>query len=492
MRYKLTALLLSLFMLFSVSASAAEQVQITPVELHRSDFIRGMDVSSVLALEQSGVRYYNENNEEEDLFKILSDHGVNYIRVRVWNEPYDEQGHGYGGGNNDVSAASEIGKRAAAYGMKLLVDFHYSDFWADPAKQKAPKAWSNFSLSEKEKALYSFTLTSLNTIRSAGADIGMVQIGNETTTGIAGESDFASMAKLFNAGSRAVRDFDSAVKVALHFTNPERSGHVRFLSDSLYQYQVDYDVYATSYYPNWHGSLSNLTSVLNYVADTYGKEVMVAETAYAYTLNDTDGFSNTITQWNSSGENMLWDFTPQGLADEVKAVMNAVNAVDNGRGLGVFYWEGAWITVGDITGLSGDEYYKQVESNRLLWKKNGAGWASSYSAAYDPDDAGKYYGGSSVDNQAFFDAHGKVMDSLNVFRANTQITGDADGNGRVDVEDVTAIQRATASLVSLNIIVADVNGDGAVNISDATELQRYIAGYPSLYPIGKSILEVTT
>ena len=113
------------------------------------DFIKGMDISSVLAEEASGVKYYNEEGEEEDLFKILADSGVNYIRVRVWNHPFDAEGNGYGGGNCDVETAKEIGKRAAKYGMKLNVDFHYSDFWADPKKQKCPDTWKGTTTDEK-------------------------------------------------------------------------------------------------------------------------------------------------------------------------------------------------------------------------------------------------------------------------------------------------------------------------------------------------------
>ena len=460
-------------------------------DFNNPDFIRGMDISSVLSLEQSGVKFYDERDSESDLFKILAYHGVNYIRVRVWNDPFDGNGAGYGGGNCDVQSAAEIGRRAAKYGMKLLVDFHYSDFWADPKKQQAPKKWQNYSLSEKCTALYDFTLDSLNKIKAAGADIGMVQIGNETTTGIAGEYSFESMSKLFDSGSRAVRDFDKNVLVALHFTNPERDGHVKYLADSLNRYGADYDVFATSYYPFWHGSLSNLTTVLSYVADTYGKYTLVAETSYPFTLDDTDGFRNTVNSGaNSSGENLLWSFTPQGQADEVRAVMNAVNDVGE-KGLGVFYWEGAWITVGDTTGLSGSAYSARYKANSKLWEKYGSGWASSFSAAYDPDDAGKYYGGSAVDNQAFFDAHGRVLSSLDVFASVTgKIYGDADNDGDITVTDVTGVQRITAALVTPDALtnrVSDVNGDGVVDIVDATEIQKYIAGYKSDYPINNPI-----
>src|SRR5690625_4097643 len=165
------------------------------------DFIKGVDISSILALEKSGVKFYNENGEEQDIFQTLSDAGVNYVRVRIWNDPYDSEGNGYGGGNNDVEAAIEIGKRAKEYGMELLVNYHYSDFWADPGKQFAPKAWKSMDLDKKKSALYEFTRDSLQKMRDQGIDIGMVQIGNETNNGIAGEEGWANMSALLDRKS---------------------------------------------------------------------------------------------------------------------------------------------------------------------------------------------------------------------------------------------------------------------------------------------------
>ena len=472
-------------------AAAQSKVNVQPIEFKNPDFIRGMDISSVIALEQSGVVFRNENGKTEDIFKLLADNGVNTIRVRVWNDPYTADGKGYGGGNNDVDTAAQIGKRAAKYGMKLLVDFHYSDFWADPGKQKAPKSWSGMSVDEKCTALYEYTAASLKAIRDAGAQIGMVQIGNETTQGIAGENSWQNMAKLYNAGSRAVRDFSSDTLVAIHYTNPENS-YIKTLADFLHDYNVDYDVFATSYYPCWHGSLSNLTEVLNYAAEKYGKYAMVAETSYPYTLSDSDGHPNTISEWNNnSGENMLWDFTPQGQANEVRAVMNAVNEVDGGKGLGMFYWEGAWITVGDVKGLSGNAYTERLEQNKLLWERNGSGWAASACAEYDPDDAGKWYGGSAVDNQAFFLPDGTALPSLHVFKdvlpEGCYRLGDADGSSAIDIIDVTCIQRKCANIptkvTESTLLHGDIDGNG-LSVTDATMLQRYLADIAVPYPIG--------
>ena len=482
---RLLCVLISVLLIASVpvAASAEEQddgIVIERIDFKNPDFIRGMDVSSVISLEQSGVTYKNENGETEDLFKILSDHGVNYIRVRVWNDPYDSSGNGYGGGNNDVEKACEIGRRAARYGMKLLVDFHYSDFWADPAKQKAPKAWAEMTLAQKEQAVYDFTYNSLVEIRSAGGNVGMVQIGNETTTGIAGETGNANMARIFKAGSSAVRQFSRSALVALHFTDPQNKDAMVWFADYLNEYNVDYDVFAVSYYPYWHGSLSNLTNVLDYAATKYNKFGMVAETSYANDLRDTDGHDNTVSQWNNNtGENLLWEFTPQGQAEEVRAVMNAVNNVSNGKGLGVFYWEGAWISVGDTRRLGGSAYDERVAQNKLLWERYGSGWASSYSAEYDPDDAGIYYGGCAVENQAFFDPQGKVLPSLSVFKkVRGRALGDVNNDGLITVADATLVQQHAAEMIELTgdaLAAADTNRDGFITVADATLIQQFAA-----------------
>ena len=131
----------------------------------RDDFIMGMDASSVLSLEASGVKYYDFDGQEQDVFQTLAESGVNYIRVRVWNDPFDANGNGYGGGNCNIDTALAIGKRATKYGMKLLVNFHYSDFWADPAKQMVPKAWKDMEIDAKADALYQYTKESLQKLK---------------------------------------------------------------------------------------------------------------------------------------------------------------------------------------------------------------------------------------------------------------------------------------------------------------------------------------
>lgn len=373
----------------------SETLKIEKVANLSEDFIFGMDSSCVPSLEASGVKYYDHDGTEKDVFEILSENGINYIRVRVWNAPFDASGNGYGGGNCDIENAIEIGKRATKYGMKLLVNFHYSDFWADPSKQMVPKAWADMDISQKAEALYVYTEDCLEKLVSAGVDVGMVQIGNETTSGMSGEHDWKNITSLMSAGSRAVREVCPKALVAIHFTNPERSGSYDFYAKTLADNNVDYDVFASSYYPYWHGSLENLAAVLNKVSADYNKKTMIAETSYAYTSQDTDCHGNTVKDG---------DYSEQIQADHIRSMIDtAANKLDNC--LGVFYWEGTWISVGGSS----------WEENSALWEKYGSGWASSHAGEYDPKDAGQWYGGSAVDNQALFDKNGRALESLKTF-----------------------------------------------------------------------------
>lgn len=381
-------------------------IYVSPINELDDSFARGVDISSVISLEQSGVVFKDKNGKPQDIFVTLREAGVNYVRIRVWNDPYDSEGNGYGGGTCDIKKAVEIGKRATAQGMKVFIDFHYSDFWADPGKQMEPKAWQGMTVSEKEESLYAFTKSSLKQLLDNGVDVGMVQIGNEINNGICGVTVWSKMATLLNAGSRAVREsaqlYDKDILVVIQFTNPETKNAYAAYSSNLSRYEVDYDVFASSYYPYWHGSLDNLTELLGQIADKYGKKVMVAETAYVYSLEDTDGHDNTISKESDLAG---YPATVQGQANMLNDVIKSISSLGD-AGIGVFYWEPAWIGVGPASA---------VESNKKLWEEFGSGWASSFAGEYDPVDAGVWFGGSAVENQALFDAEGVPLDSLYVF-----------------------------------------------------------------------------
>ena len=413
------------------------------VENLDKDFIMGMDASCVPALEASGVKYYNYDGQEQDVFRTLAEAGVNYIRVRVWNDPYDENGNGYGGGNCDIDNCIAIGKRATEYGMKLLVNFHYSDFWADPGKQMAPKAWSRMSTDEKADVLYQYTKESLQKLKEAKVDVGMVQVGNETNGAMCGETKWPNIAKLMSAGSKAVREVFPDALVTVHFANPEKADSYASYANNLDYYGVDYDVFASSYYPYWHGTLENLTQVLTKVNQKFGKKVMVMETSYAYTTEDTDFNGNTISDGGSIAKSH--PFTVQGQATLVRDVIECVSKIPGG--IGVCYWEGTWITVGR----------NSWEENSAKWEKYGSGWASSYAAGYDPNDAGKYYGGCAVDNQAMFGADGRPLESLRVFNlvrfGNTDVPVKADA--LEDVQMICDIGKPITLPTTVNAIMTD-------------------------------------
>ena len=425
----------------------SDTLNVTKVEDLPDDFIMGMDASAVPSLEASGVTYTDFDGEVKDVYEILQSNGINYIRVRVWNDPFTADGKGYGGGNCDIENAIEIGKRVTAVGMKLLVNFHYSDFWADPAKQMVPKAWKNMNIDDKAEALYQYTKECLEKLVKAGVDVGMVQIGNETNGSMCGESSTAlggwkKITQLMNAGSRAVREVCPEALVAVHFANPEKVTNYESYGKNLDYYAVDYDVFASSYYPFWHGTLENLASVLGNINSKYGKKVMVAETSYAYTAENTDFYGNTIGEGGGIVKN--YPFTVQGQANLVRDVIDTVAHIPGG--IGVFYWEGTWISVG------GESY----EDNLALWERHGSGWASSYAAEYDPDDAGQWYGGCSVDNQAFFDEDGNALESLKVFglvREGNTVENKADA-----IEDVNLIIDLNGEIVlptEVNAVMLD-------------------------------------
>ena len=377
---------------------------VKPVDGISDDFYRGMDASAVLALENSGVKYYNFDGKEQDVFMTLAQAGVNYIRLRVWNDPYDENGNGYGGGNNDVATAIVLGQRATKYGMKVCIDFHYSDFWADPKKQFVPKAWEGMDIEEKSDALYNFTLESLTQLLDAGVNVGMVQIGNEINNGMSGETDVANVRKLLTAGSKAVREAAAnsgkEILVAVHYTNIDDMKKLDTLLTGLQVKEIDYDIVGLSFYPYWHGTIEDLKNAIIHIRYTYGKKVYVAENAYCYTAEDGDGSANSVEGTDDLAEG--YSASVQGQANEVRDVCAAASEAG---AEGVFYWEGTWIPVGPADADNSD-----------LWEKYGSGWASSYASGYDPKDAGQYYGGCSWDNQAMFDFTGHPLASLNVFK----------------------------------------------------------------------------
>ena len=393
--------------------------------------IRGMDISSYTALKKAGVKYYDFDGKETSLLKVLHDNGVNYIRIRIWNDPTNEKGETYGGGANDVAAGLGIAKEAAQYDMKLLLDFHYSDFWADPALQKIPKAWEkDKNDTEKMKQnVYDFTKDTIKKFQEVGADIGMVQVGNEITNGMLdimpdyskGETykdtwGNAKNAKILcgylKAGIKAVRECTPKALVTLHLESMSY-GKCSEIMDAWERNGVDYDVFGSSFYQFWQGNssknaLAGLQKIEN-LAKSRGKMYAVMETSWLNSLKDADGTSNVIGEGHANAK--VYSDDPQGQVDALTDMYQTLLSNDNG--LGAFYWEGAWIPV--KAGWTNWKYNKDMSD------RYGTGWAAQGAKGYYPDNKMYYngqpaWGGSSWDNQTLFDSNGYPLQSLKFYK----------------------------------------------------------------------------
>lgn len=388
--------------------SSTMQQQYTPIAVEpvdeligasRSDFIMGADISMMDALAAIDRKFYSADGVESSLISELKNGGVNWVRLRAWVDPSDEQGRPYGAGNIDTDALVRMAAQAKAADMKLLVDLHYSDFWTDPGRQSIPKSWAALNEEELKKQVYDYTYETLQALVDAQAYPDMIQIGNEINGGMLwplGNSPEKAKPYL-EQGIKAVRDFEAAVNgdhidIVIHRANPG-DGLSRVSSFYATYSDLDYDVIGLSYYPFWHGTLNNLQLVMDELAATYNKKIAIVETSYAYTLEDTilNGPTGHIfgqSQADAGG----YLATVQGQASAIRDVIAAVAAVPQQKGIGIFYWEPGW-QMGTDTG-----------------------WATTYAASYQKE-AIPADGGSGWANQALFNYFGEALPSIKVFSA---------------------------------------------------------------------------
>ncbi|NLT52982.1 MAG: arabinogalactan endo-1,4-beta-galactosidase [Actinomycetales bacterium] len=338
--------------------------------------IRGGDVSSLKKNEDRGAVYYDAQGNRGDALAILRAHGVNWARLKVWVNPAD--------GYNNKTRVLEMAKRIKGQGMGLLVDFHYSDYWADPGRQEKPAAWRGYTFAQLRDAVYTHTRDVLGALRSQGTTADMVQIGNEINPGMLlpdGSSDnWSNLAQLLTAGSRAAKEVDSSTRVVLHLANITDTAGLRWWYDSAVSHGVPFDVIGLSHYVYWHGSLSSLQSEANDLASRYGKPVVVVETAYGFTLSGKDSLGNIFD--SSLAQAGGYSASPEGQAQLVRDVLAVMARVPGGRGLGVFYWEPAWTAVA------------------------GGGW--------DPTDPNS---GNAWENQALFDYSNRPLPAMSALGA---------------------------------------------------------------------------
>lgn len=362
-------------------------------------FVKGMDLSTLLELERCGAKYY-DNGEERDLLAIMKSYDVDTIRIRLWNDPWSETGESYGAGENDLKTSLEIAKRVTAAGFGVLLNFHYSDFWADPGKQIKPKAWADYGVKELEQAVYDYTLESMQTFLDAGVNITMVQVGNELSNGLLWPEgkvpNYDNIATFVNAGIRAVRKADAAIPVMIHLDNGGNNALYREWFDNFTKGGEDFEIIGLSYYPFWHGSLQMLNDNMNDIAERYGKDLVIAEVSMGYTMEDYKNYEKLSDEERKGYatrpalvEKIEYPMTKQGQYDFMEDFLNRISHIKGGKGKGFFYWEPAWIPV------------------------PGSGWATPASLKYmnDPGPCGNEWA-----NQALFDYDGNALPTLSLIR----------------------------------------------------------------------------
>lgn len=316
--------------------------------------ILGIDVSTYLEELEHGAEYY-DGGVRIDPLDAFRNNGVDCMRIRVWNNPFSECGEPYLAGNCDMENYLRLARLAKEKGYKILLDFHYSDFWADPGKQMIPKAWANFSLDELEAAVHSFTKECLLRARDEGVAPELIQVGNEITNGMLWplgklEADgvrgnYDIFCRLVDAGCRACREAAPEAKIILHLERSNDKAVYQEFFTNIEKRGIEYDVIGASYYPYWHGTPEELFENLN-ACRIFGKEIMVMELGYGFT---DEGYSQggkecrlVIDSSRSyiPGFTEIYPLTPDGQERFVRDFLALAreNAVD-----GVFYWEPLWI-----------------------------------------------------------------------------------------------------------------------------------------------------
>ena len=370
------------------------------------DFIKGMDISTLIEEEVCGARYFDKG-VQDDALVILKRYGCNSVRLRLWNDPYAEDGTPYGAGTNDLANTIRLAKRAKDLGMSILLDFHYSDFWADPGKQTVPKAWKDYDIPKLEKAVYEYTLEVMKALKKEDVCPEMVQVGNEVTNGllwptgrktVKGWCDnpqgYENISRYISAGVRAVREASDDTQVMIHLDTGGLNDMYIDWFDHYLEKGEDFDIIGFSYYPFWHGPLDGLSNNMKDMAKRYGKKICVAEVSTGFSTDDYSAYEGKkpgeLKGMATKPElvaKVPYPMTPQGQADFMQDIMERIAEVPGG--IGFYYWEPAWIPV------------------------PGCGWANEVSVKYIGEQGP---GGNEWANQALFDYDGKALPALSTIR----------------------------------------------------------------------------
>jgi len=314
-KYIFSRLWIICFLLFSAFSNA-------------QNYAIGADLSFMKQAEDNGFAF-KENGEEKPGLQIFRDHGYNWIRLRLFHTPTKLP--------NDLAYTIALAKEAKKQGFKFLLDYHYSDTWADPAKQFIPKAWEGKSHEELVEAVFTYTRSSMIAFLEADAFPDMVQIGNEISNGMMWPDgklpeNWDNLAELVQAGINGVYAScgnNPCPEIMIHIDKGGDKEYTKYFFDKLNSYDIRYDVIGQSYYPWWHGSLLDLRECLRFTAKEYQKDIIVVEAAYNWTPKEY------------IGKNPPFPESPEGQMNFLEEVNRIVLNVPDGRGVGVFWWEPA-------------------------------------------------------------------------------------------------------------------------------------------------------
>jgi arabinogalactan endo-1,4-beta-galactosidase len=353
-----------------------------PAYAHDDDHglrVRGADISFTLQLEAAGVRF-SDRGHVRAVERILAGHGANWVRLRVWVNPP--------AGYSTEASALALAKRAKKAGLRVLLDLHYSDFWADPGHQDTPAAWQGQDLDTLADTVRAYTRGVVADFARQGTPVDAVQIGNEVTAGMlwpvgqiyrSDGAHWAEFATLVNAGITGAREGNPRhhrLQVMIQIDRGGDNGGSVWFYDHLAEQGVQFDLIGLSFYPFWHGPLSALQANLNDLATRYGKDMVVAEAAYPWTLGNGDQLGNFVTDQSQLPDGATYPATPEGQAAYFEALRDVIRAVPGGHGLGFMDWEPEWVP--------------------------GVGWAPGQ--------------GNPNDNLTMFDFSGAALPSLRAFR----------------------------------------------------------------------------
>ncbi|MGM9604319.1 MAG: arabinogalactan endo-beta-1,4-galactanase [Faecousia sp.] len=364
------------------------------------DFIKGMDLSTLIEVERCGGKFF-DGGQQKDAVEILKGYGMNLVRLRLWNDPYGREGQPYGAGTNDLEKTIQMAKRLKRAGVGWILDFHYSDFWADPGKQTIPKVWQGMSPGELEQAVLEYTGAVLTRLSGEALLPEIVAVGNELTNGLLWPygkvPNFENIALFLNAGIRAVRQAAPGAKIMLHLDNGGNNELYRTWFDRYFAAGgLDFDCIGLSYYPFWHGTLEDLGNNMNDLALRYRKDMIVAEVSMGFTLEDYARYEQLAPQQRKGmaaksalAAKVPYPMTPEGQREFMQDLMEVICRVPENRGKGFVYWEPAWIPV------------------------PGCGWATDAALAYTGEQGP---GGNEWANQALFDYDGNALPALKTIR----------------------------------------------------------------------------